>query len=185
MHDDRHDPAIVSRLARRLARYDQPTNECGRHGPRPAADGERSDTVSDITTTERDANTAAVERMRQVYASGDFAQIEEAALEYYTDETVDTFPQSGEVFQGLALVKAMSDAYSEATGTRPTFALREIRGRDDLWVLEGTIDYGNGTTAESVAIVELRDGKVVRQTDYFAAPFEAPEWRKPFRKAPK
>ena len=50
---------------------------------------------------------------------------------------------------------------------------------------EGTIDYGNGTTAESVAIVELRDGKVVRQTDYFAAPFEAPEWRKPFRKAPK
>ena len=50
---------------------------------------------------------------------------------------------------------------------------------------EGTIDYGNGTTAESVAIVELRDGKVVRQTDYFASPFEAPEWRKPFRKAPK
>lgn len=138
--------------------------------------------MSDATTAERNANAAAVERMRQVYTTGDFAQIEQAALEYYTDDTVDIFPQSGEVFQGLALVKAMSDAYNEATGTRPTFALREIRGRDDLWVMEGTIDYGNGTSAESVTVVELRDGKVVRQTDYFAAPFEAPEWRKPFRK---
>jgi SnoaL-like protein len=130
------------------------------------------------------ANEAAIERMKRVYATGDFAQIEQAALEYYTDDTIDTFPQSGEVFQGLALVKAMNDSYNEATGTRPTFAVREIRGRLDLWVLEGTIDYGNGTTAESVSIVELRDGKVVRQTDYFAAPFEAPEWRRPFRKAP-
>ena len=79
----------------------------------------------------------------------------------------------------------MSAAYDEATGTRPTFTLREIRGRHDLWIVEGTIDYGNGTTAESVAIVELRDGKVVRQTDYFAATFDAPGGRKPFRKAPK
>jgi hypothetical protein len=130
------------------------------------------------------ANQAAIERMRTVYATGDFAQIEQAALEYYTDETVDTFPQSGEVFQGLALVKAMNDAYNQATGTRPTFALREIRGRDDLWIIEGTIDYGNGTAAEAVTIAELRDGKVVRQTDYFAAPFEAPDWRRPFRTAP-
>jgi len=140
--------------------------------------------MSEATVTGRAANEAVVERMRQVYATGDFAQIEAAALEYYTDDTMDTFPQSGEVFQGLALVKAMNDAYNESTGTQPTFALREIRGRDDLWVLEGTIDYGNGTTAESVSVVELNDGKVVRQTDYFAAPFEAPEWRKPFRRAP-
>jgi len=140
--------------------------------------------VSDAGTSGREANEAAVERMRQVYATGDFAQIEQAALDYYTDDTVDAFPQSGEVFQGRALVKAMTDAYSDATGTRPTFSLRELRGRDDLWVIEGTIDYGDGTTAESVTIVELRDGRVVRQTDYFAAPFEAPDWRRPFRTAP-
>lgn len=140
--------------------------------------------MSDDAGTGQAANEAAVERMRKVYATGDFAQIEQAALDYYTEDTVDTFPQSGEVFQGVALVKAMNDAYSEATGTQPSFALREIRGRDDLWVIEGTIDYGNGATAESVTIAELRDGKVVRQTDYFAAPFEAPDWRKPFRTAP-
>jgi hypothetical protein len=127
------------------------------------------------------ANAAAVEDMRQVYATGDFAQIEKAALKYYTDASVEVFPQSGEVFLGRALNEAMFATYEAATGTRPTFALREIRGRDDLWVVEGTIDYANGTTAESVFIVELRDGKVVRQTDYFASPFEAPEWRRPFR----
>jgi hypothetical protein len=119
-----------------------------------------------------------------VYASGDFALIEQAALEYYTEDTVETFPQSGEVFQGLTLVKAMAEAYNAGTGTQPTFALREIRGRDDLWIVEGRIDYGDGTAVESVSIVELNDGKVIRQTDYFATPFEAPEWRKPFRMEP-
>ena len=28
-----------------------------------------------------------------------------------------------------------------------------------------------------VSLVELRDGKIVKQTDYFADPFEAPAWR--------
>lgn len=137
--------------------------------------------MADATTTATSANAAAVEDMRQVYATGDFAQIEQAALKYYTDASVEVFPQSGEVFRGRALNEATITTYEAGTGTLPTFALREIRGRDDLWVVEGTIDYGNGTTAESVFIVELRDGKVVRQTDYFASPFEAPEWRRPFR----
>ena len=28
-----------------------------------------------------------------------------------------------------------------------------------------------------VSILELRDGKVVRETDYYAQPFQAPAWR--------
>jgi hypothetical protein len=28
-----------------------------------------------------------------------------------------------------------------------------------------------------VCIIELRDGKVLRETDYYAQPFQAPEWR--------
>jgi hypothetical protein len=139
--------------------------------------------MSESTTDGLRANEALGERMRQAYATGDFSQIERVALDHWTDETVDTFPQSGEVFRGRALAEAMSAAYNEATGTRPTYALREIRGRGDLWVVEGTIDYGDGTTADSVVIAELRDGKVVRQTDYFASPFDAPEWRRPFRVA--
>ena len=141
--------------------------------------------MTGIKTTGATANAAVVERMTEVYASGDFAHIEQAVLDFYTDDTIDEFPQSGEVFRGRVLAEAMSAAYNDATGTKPTFALREIRGRDDLWVIEGTIDYGNGTTAESVSIAELRDGKIVRQRDYFASPFEAPEWRRPFRETPQ
>ena len=42
---------------------------------------------------------------------------------------------------------------------------------------EGTIDYGNGPVLDSVGVVQLKDGKIWRDTRYFAEPFEAPEWR--------
>jgi hypothetical protein len=28
-----------------------------------------------------------------------------------------------------------------------------------------------------VSVIELHDGKVVKETDYFAQPFQAPQWR--------
>jgi SnoaL-like protein len=127
------------------------------------------------------ANHALIERMRALYEKGDFDAIERAALEYWSNDTVEEFPQSGEVFRGRAAGQAFLEASAAAYGGMPGFVLREIRGRDDLWVLEGTIDYGNGMTASLVTIVELADGMIRRQTDYFAAPFEAPEWRAPFR----
>ena len=49
----------------------------------------------------------------------------------------------------------------------------------EAWVIESVIDYGDGVPVSSVSIIETNDqGKVVRQRDYFASPFEAPEWRK-------
>jgi hypothetical protein len=42
--------------------------------------------------------------------------------------------------------------------------------------LEGVNDYGEGQVFTVVAIFELRDGKVWRDTRYYAEPFEAPEW---------
>jgi hypothetical protein len=59
----------------------------------------------------------------------------------------------------------------------PTIRVRRVLVRDGLWVGEGVIDYGNGTVLNSVAVVELKDGKIWRDTRYFAEPFEAPEWR--------
>jgi hypothetical protein len=49
--------------------------------------------------------------------------------------------------------------------------------REGLWVVEGVIDYGGGREVYVVLILELRDGKVFRETRYYAEPFEAPEWR--------
>jgi hypothetical protein len=63
------------------------------------------------------------------------------------------------------------------TGTTPQISLRRISGEGAHRVLEGTIDYGDGTPVSYVGIAELRDGKLVRITEYFANPFEAPAWR--------
>lgn len=49
--------------------------------------------------------------------------------------------------------------------------------RDGLWVVEGVNDYGGGRVFTVVLIIELRDGKMFRDTRYYAEPFEPPEWR--------
>jgi hypothetical protein len=49
--------------------------------------------------------------------------------------------------------------------------------REGLWVVEGVVDYGGGREVDFVLILELRDGKVFRETRYYADRFEAPESR--------
>lgn len=55
--------------------------------------------------------------------------------------------------------------------------LRRVLPRDRLWVVERVNDYGSGRVFTIVVIIELRDGKVLRGTCYYAEPFEAPGWR--------
>ncbi len=50
----------------------------------------------------------------------------------------------------------------------------------DAWIVEGTIDYGDGVPVSYVGIGEMRDGKIAKMTEYFANPFPAPEWRAAF-----
>jgi hypothetical protein len=47
----------------------------------------------------------------------------------------------------------------------------------DLAVLEVELTYADGDRYLGVSVLELRDGKVVKETDYYAQPFQAPEWR--------
>ncbi len=46
----------------------------------------------------------------------------------------------------------------------------------NLVVQEVVLDY-DGQVYNGVSIYEFEDDKIKRETDYFAAPFEAPEWR--------
>ena len=55
--------------------------------------------------------------------------------------------------------------------------LRRVLVRDGLWVNEWVNDYGGGRVYDIVALVELRDGRMFRESRYYAEPFEAPEWR--------
>ena len=54
--------------------------------------------------------------------------------------------------------------------------LRRVMVREGLWVAEVVSDYG-GQEVHYVSIVELKDGKMWRDTRYYAEPFEASEWR--------
>jgi hypothetical protein len=124
-------------------------------------------------------NAALIERFRKTAEAGDFTPLGELVMEVSTDDFLEHWPQSGERITKQNFVR-MGEAYEGATGTSPTFKLGEIRDGGDHIVVQGFIDYGNGTTAHYVGISDLTDGKISRLTEYFAAPFEAPDWRKPY-----
>lgn len=105
------------------------------------------------------------------------------------------WPQSGERIRGDANMRAIMEHFP---GGQPELKANRIVGSEDRWVLtpvysvqrivgsgdswwgDGTIRYPDGSTWNYAIFVELRDGLIYRETEYFAEPFEAPEWRKPF-----
>jgi hypothetical protein len=98
----------------------------------------------------------------------------------YADDAVLEFPQSGERFDGVVNIREWR---SRAPGGTK-FDVGRIRGADDIWVAEVAVRYGAGEPQFGVDVLEIRDEQIVRETVYVAQPFEAPEWRAPWRAAP-
>jgi ketosteroid isomerase-like protein len=122
-----------------------------------------------------------VARIRELFEFGDMQEYGKAMAEMSSDDIVQEWPQSGERIRGKANIAKMNEGYSANTGTAPKATLRRVLKPGDAWIIESTIDYGDGTPVSAVSIIELgADGKIARETDYFANPFEAPEWRKQF-----
>ena len=124
-------------------------------------------------------NDAMEARLREFYSSGDLQVLTQQLSEMASDDIVQEWPQSGERIRGRDNVLAVNQNYEGATGTAPSMTLRRIVKPGQAWVVEGTIDYGDGTPVSIVSILQTdADGKIIRQTDYFANPFDAPEWRR-------
>jgi hypothetical protein len=90
----------------------------------------------------------------------------------YAPDAVLDYPQSGERFRGL-------DTIAAQRGGHPAdrhFTVVSVRGEGPLWVSECIITY-DGAPTYSVSIMEFDGGSVVHETQYFADPFGAPEWR--------
>jgi hypothetical protein len=100
----------------------------------------------------------------------------EAEYEIRHEDYVMEMPQSGERIRGRENMREFQETFADHSNP-PTIHLRRVVVREDLWILEGVNDYGEGQVFTVVAIFELRDGKVWRDTCYYAEPFEAPEWR--------
>ena len=83
-------------------------------------------------------------------------------------------PQSGERIRVRERMRKFQVAFGEAA---PAMRLRSVLVREGLWVAEVVSDYGDGREFHYVSTVELKDGKMWRDTRYYAEPFEAPGWR--------
>ena len=90
------------------------------------------------------------------------------------DEYTMEWPQSGERLRGRDTTKAFQESNE---GSRPPRWARRVLVREGLWVVEGSADYGGGRDLDFVLILELREGKVFRETRYYADSFEASETR--------
>jgi hypothetical protein len=98
----------------------------------------------------------------------------DAASGYLHEEFVQEWPQSGERIVGRDNAIAINQNFP---GGLPTMRFRRTLADGDLAVLELELTYADGSRYLGVSVVELQDGMVVRETDYFSQPFPAPQWR--------
>ena len=114
-------------------------------------------------------NRQTVEQMYRLMEKQDWNGLKE----YFDQDFVQEWPQSGERIRGFTNSMEINQAYPGY----PNMKTRRITASGDLVTAEVTLTYPEAGTYHGVSIFEFRDGKIVRETDYFAQPFEAPEWR--------
>jgi ketosteroid isomerase-like protein len=102
---------------------------------------------------------------------------EDVAHEIYHDDAVLEFPQSGERFEGVENFREWRRRYPATL----TFHTRRITHRADLVVVENLISYDSAPWMHTVSIMEFRDNRVAHERVYITDPWEAPEWRTPWR----
>lgn len=119
--------------------------------------------------------------------------------EVLTDDVIEEYPQSGEIFVGLDNVRAVRANYPDMKPQHVDEGSVRLAATDQQWVLSPMLTpvsvRGSGTTGTAVLRVrypdgshwwlvhlyELRGDRICHQTMYFAPEFEPPDWRAPYR----
>jgi ketosteroid isomerase-like protein len=97
----------------------------------------------------------------------------EALDKVFTEDVVMEWPQSGERIRGGKNRREIYGRFPSLPKATP----RRLSGGGDVWVLEASLDYGDGEPYQAVFIFEMREGLIARETAYWTKPFSAPEWR--------
>jgi ketosteroid isomerase-like protein len=105
---------------------------------------------------------AALDRHWAASDANDF----ETEHDIYHDDAVLEYPQSGERIRGRRNIQASRTAQPN----KKRFTVRRVLGAGDLWVSEFILTY-DSVPSYTVSIMEFRDGKVARETQYFGDPF--------------
>ncbi len=106
---------------------------------------------------------AALQRHWEASDASDFA----VEHEIYHEDAVLDYPQSGERIRGRHNIQESRTVQPN----RKRFTVRRMIGSGDLWVTEFVLSY-DGIPSYTVSIMEIRDGLVVHETQYFADRFE-------------
>ena len=117
-------------------------------------------------------NNQEIRAILEGYGEATVAHNLERVHEFYHDEVVVEFPQSGERIRGKHNIYELRAHYP----AKLTFKILRVRGEGNLWIIELIITY-DGRPVNVVSIMEFRDGKIAHETHYYADPFEPPEWR--------
>ncbi|MBI2486235.1 MAG: nuclear transport factor 2 family protein [Deltaproteobacteria bacterium] len=117
-------------------------------------------------------NRATIEGLVAAINGGDHAVLDKV----FTEDVVMEWPQSGERIRGG---QNRREIYSRFPAL-PKVTPRQITGSGDLWVLEASLDYGDGEPYQCVFVFEMRRGKIAKEVGYWSKPFEAPAWRAPW-----
>jgi hypothetical protein len=101
--------------------------------------------------------------------SGDFV----TEHNIYHDDAFLDYPQSRERIRGRENIQATRTLQPN----KKHFVVHRINGSGDLWITEYVMTY-DARPYYTVSIMQFRGVKVAHETQYFADPFEASEWRK-------
>jgi hypothetical protein len=96
------------------------------------------------------------------------------AGEIYANDAVLEYPQSGERIRGKANIIASRQAYP---GRTAAFEIRRSGGTPELQVVELTLRFERDEPHPVVAVLDFRDGQVVRERIYVAEPWDPPAYR--------
>jgi hypothetical protein len=107
----------------------------------------------------------------QHWAASDANDFETEHRIYHEDAVLE-YPQSGERTRGRRNIQGQRASQPN----KKRFSIRRIIGAGDLWVTEFILTY-DGKPSYTVSIMEFRNDKVSRETQYFADPFVAPASR--------
>ncbi|HEY7635606.1 MAG TPA: nuclear transport factor 2 family protein [Gemmatimonadales bacterium] len=114
-------------------------------------------------------NLAVIEALVAAINARDLAALDKV----FTDDVILEWPQSGERIRGA---QNRREIYSRFPSL-PKVSPRRITGGGDVWVLEASLDYGDGDPYQGVFIFQMRNGRIAREIAYWSKPFPAPEWR--------
>jgi len=118
--------------------------------------------MSDFTVTDEDmeyttSQSALDNHWNKIIADG-FVN----AVEIYTEDAVLELPQSGQTISGREKIEKY-----RATKSEKIIRIERVRGRADLWITE-YLRNQNWRLHNFISIMEFRDGKVIRETEYYA-----------------